>query len=211
MLFILLLSRVLLNRTSTSAATCDDINKCRKLFDIVLDCLKTIFAATWVSVHPNVPDPRQGVVKATLRRLGMMLVAVIAPECIVFFAARQLMVAKKLKKDHKFSLTHGFFVSMGGFVSRDSRRPITTAAQLEKSPGYCNSILDTPLEDILDKSKGDAFSKSIALLQGIWFITQIVARVVQRLPITPLEVTTLAFAVINLFIWVLWWHKPLGV
>ncbi|KAJ7209264.1 hypothetical protein GGX14DRAFT_364947, partial [Mycena pura] len=37
------------------------------------------------------------------------------------------------------------------------------------------------------------------------------ARVVQRLPVTELKVATLAFAVLNVFIWALWWGKPLDV
>ncbi|KAJ7263667.1 hypothetical protein B0H12DRAFT_1012227, partial [Mycena haematopus] len=109
------------------------------------------------------------------------------------------------------SLTHGFFFSMGGFVSRDGRQPITTLAQLKAESGYRDSIRGTPRDDIMDKSKGDALSKGVALLQGLWFITQIVARFVQMLPVTQLEVTTLAFAVVNLSTWVLWWHKPLDV
>jgi hypothetical protein len=100
---------------------------------------------------------------------------------------------------------------MGGFVSRETGKPITTFAQLIEEPGYLSGIQETPREDIIDKSKGDALSKGIALLQGLWFIVQIIARVAQRLPVSQLEVTTLAFAVVNLFMWLLWWHKPLDV
>ncbi|KAJ7769056.1 hypothetical protein B0H14DRAFT_2259724, partial [Mycena olivaceomarginata] len=74
---------------------CDDINNCRKLFDIVWGCLATIFACTWVSVHPNVPPPRQSWLALLWRRLKMMLLAVLAPELIVAFAARQSLVAWK--------------------------------------------------------------------------------------------------------------------
>ncbi|KAJ7346323.1 hypothetical protein DFH08DRAFT_213168 [Mycena albidolilacea] len=160
----------------------------------------------------DVPDPRQGVVRTTLRRVGMMLVGVIAPEMLVFFAARQLAVARKfISRYPRVSLTHGFFFSMGGFVSRETGKPITIFAQLTDEPGYLSGIQETPREDIIDKSKGDALSKGIALLQGLWFIVQIIARVAQRLPVSQLEVTTLAFAVVNLFMWLLWWHRPLDV
>jgi hypothetical protein len=63
----------------------------------------------------------------------------------------------------------------------------------------------------MDKSKGDALSKGVAMVQGLWFTTQCVARVHQHLAVTELEVATLAFAVVNLFIWFLWWDKPLDV
>lgn len=88
------------------ADSCDDIENCRQLSDIIWGCLTTIFAATWVSVHPNVPAPGQGWLKPTLRRLGMMLVAIIAPELVVFFAARQWAVAKEFSESalHPFLL-----------------------------------------------------------------------------------------------------------
>ncbi|KAJ7219854.1 hypothetical protein C8J57DRAFT_1095103 [Mycena rebaudengoi] len=47
-------------RATVFTDSCDNINNCRKLFDIVWGCLVTIFACTWVSVHPNVPPPNQG-------------------------------------------------------------------------------------------------------------------------------------------------------
>ncbi|KAJ7879740.1 hypothetical protein B0H14DRAFT_2566591 [Mycena olivaceomarginata] len=61
------------------------------------------------------------------------------------------------------------------------------------------------------QSKGDALSKGLALIQGLWFTTQCIARVFQRLPVTELEVATAAFAVVNILIWWLWWSKPLDV
>ncbi|KAF7346852.1 hypothetical protein MSAN_01824500 [Mycena sanguinolenta] len=211
MLFAVLFSRILRDSISTSDACDASIQNCRQLSDIVTSCLTTIFAATWVSVHPNVPPPQDGILKSTLRRLGMMFIAVIAPELIVFFAARQLHAALDFSKNCSVSLTHGFFLSMGGFVSQDGRRPITTMAQLRAEPGYRYNIRETPRDDILDKSKNDALAKGVAILQGLWFIVQIVARFTQNLPVTQLEVTTLAFAVVNLLTWVLWWHKPLDV
>jgi len=64
---------------------------------------------------------------------------------------------------------------------------------------------------ITDKSKGDALSKSIFILQTSWFIIQCIARRVQGLNLTQLELTTLALASLNGITFILWWHKPLGV
>ncbi|KAJ7910782.1 hypothetical protein B0H13DRAFT_2485066 [Mycena leptocephala] len=171
--------------------SCDDINNCRKLFDIVWGCLTTIFACTWVSVHPNVPAPNQNWLALFWRRLKMMLIAVVAPELMVGFAARQFFAARTLSKEFDFSKTHGFFFCMGGFVS-STGYPIVTKEQLadaELGLEFLVGIKNVEAKDITDKSKGDALSKGLAML----------------------EVATLAFAVVNVFIWLLWWDKPLDV
>ncbi|KAJ7704522.1 hypothetical protein B0H17DRAFT_921180, partial [Mycena rosella] len=223
MLVLLFLTHLVSQRSTASPAytldsrapsdSCNDINNCRRLFDIVWGCLTTIFACTWVSVHPNVPPPNQTALSLLWRRLKMMLVAVVAPELMVCFAARQFVTARWFSKKFGFSITHGFFFSMGGFVSRIGH-PIATKQQIEDpllGPEYLSAITKINIEDIMDKSKGDALSKGVALLQGLWFTVQCVARLAQHLPITELEVTTLAFAVVNVFTWLLWWGKPLDV
>ena len=65
--------------------------------------------------------------------------------------------------------------------------------------------------EIDDRSKGDALSKGIALLQITWFIIQLIARRVQGLTITELELTTVALAGLNSVMYVFWWNKPLDV
>ncbi|KAF8193827.1 hypothetical protein K438DRAFT_1513959, partial [Mycena galopus ATCC 62051] len=182
----------------------------RKLFDIIWGCLATIFACTWMSVHPNVPPPDQSRFALLSGRLKMMLFGIIAPEVMVGFAARQYLGARELSTEFGFSRTQSFFICMGGFVS-STGNPIASTKQLRDSAEYQEVIRNINAEDILDKSKGDALSKGVALAQGLWFITQSVARVHQRLAVTELEVATLAYAVVNIFIWLLWWDKPLGV
>ncbi|KAJ7918655.1 hypothetical protein B0H13DRAFT_1869242 [Mycena leptocephala] len=218
MLLILLLvvqlskdSRAMTLAPRSPYASCDDINSCRRLFDILWGCLSTIFACTWVSVHPNVPPPNQTWLSLLGRRLRLMLVAVIAPELMVGFAARQFFAARWFSREFGISKTHGYFISMGGFVSLDGCHPIASRTQLGDGGEYIAAIRGVQEKDIVDKSKRDALSKGIALAQGIWFTAQCAARVAQRLPVTELEVATLAFAVVNIFIWILWWGKPLDV
>jgi hypothetical protein len=64
---------------------------------------------------------------------------------------------------------------------------------------------------IKDRSKGDALSKIIAILQTTWFIAQCVARGQQRIALTELELVTLALASLNAVTYAIWWRKPLGV
>ncbi|KAJ6449524.1 hypothetical protein C8R45DRAFT_1224357 [Mycena sanguinolenta] len=199
-------------RATTDSESCNDINN-RSLFGIVWGCLATIFVCTWVSAHPNVPPPNQNLLQLFWRRLKMMLIGIIAPEVMVGFAARQFFASRSLSKRYTISKTHGFFVCMGGFVS-PAGHPIVTVKQLEDSDlgsKLQDAIRNVKTEEIKDKSKGDALSKGVALLQGMWFILQCLARAHQHLAITQLEVATLAFAIVNIFIWLLWWNKPLDV
>ncbi|KAJ6565527.1 hypothetical protein DFH09DRAFT_1473600 [Mycena vulgaris] len=102
---------------------------------------------------------------------------------------------------------------MGGFVSQIGH-PIATFEQLGDpvlGPAYLSAICKVKVADITARSKGDTLSKGVALTQGLWFITQSLARIHQHLPVTELEVATLAFAIVNVFIWGIWWKKPLDV
>jgi hypothetical protein len=96
--------------------------------------------------------------------------------------------------------------SMGGFVSHNRQDPITTWKQLEAPLGarYVADIRSIKATIIMDRNKGDALSKGVALIQSLWFIIQCLARVSQQLPNIELEFATLAFAVVNIFMWLLW-------
>ena len=65
--------------------------------------------------------------------------------------------------------------------------------------------------EIKDKGKSDWLAKSLVLLQTSWFVMQCIARAVERLPVTHLEIVTLAYAAMNFVIYVFWWDKPLNV
>ncbi|KAJ7751593.1 hypothetical protein B0H16DRAFT_822449 [Mycena metata] len=198
----------LLDSRASTEATCDcTINSCRTMFDIVWGCLATIFACTWVALHQNVPDPELGQFSLLMRKLRMMLVTIIAPELVVAFAGRQLTSALWISEEFNISKTHAFFFNMGGFVS-DKGHYIANARQI---PAYISAIKAVKEADILDKSKGDALSKGVALAQALWFVTQCVARTSQCLPLTELEVATLAFAILSSITRLMWWWKPLDV
>ena len=65
--------------------------------------------------------------------------------------------------------------------------------------------------EIKDKGKSDWLAKSLVLLQTSWFVTQCISRAVEHLPVTHLEIVTLAYAAMNFVIYIFWWNKPLNV
>jgi len=90
------------------------------------------------------------------------------------------------------------------------KEPYTLSSK-DLGPHLRNGEIDITKEAIEDKSKGDILSKGFAILQTGWFILQCIARKIQHLPVTELEVVTLGFAILNFATYRLWWNKPLDV
>ncbi|KAF4594058.1 hypothetical protein EYR40_008857 [Pleurotus pulmonarius] len=66
-------------------------------------------------------------------------------------------------------------------------------------------------DDIKDKRKGDTITKALVVWQTTWFVVQIIARAVEGLAVTELEIMTLAYGLLSVFLYVLWWNKPYDV
>ena len=83
----------------------------------------------------------------------------------------------------------------------------TTPLEFLVAKGYITLTED----EIKDKSHADFISKAIAVIQTTWFIMQVIARAVDGLAITELEIITVGFAILNFGTYFLWWNKPLRV
>lgn len=224
-------------------STCEDIDDCRKLRDIVWSCLVTISACIWVSVHPNCPPTDSTAWQATKRRVKVALIALIAPEIIAAWALQQYVHARRLMTRAnqpwpgngmlsfayydeyiqatslladrpKLTMQHAFLVIMGGCIfSKDAQRPVF-ASDLWKDSEETDKLtaLGTIRKcDITDKSKSDVFARTLTFLQTLWFVIQCIARAVRKLPLTKLEVVTLAYAALYGFSYAMWWYKPMDL
>lgn len=78
------------------------------------------------------------------------------------------------------------------------------------SRGYIK-VPELTTSEIWDKSKADSFAKGAALFQSLWLVMQCIARGAVGLPITPLELFTLAFVVSTVMSYFFWWRKPQNV
>ena len=123
-------------------------------------------------------------------------------------------------------MTHGFFIIMGGFhlFKRSSEEKSGTQSLSQEDDVPLHPLLASDLThdnvysfampteaEIKDKGKSDWLAKSLVLLQTSWFVMQCIARAVEHLPVTHLEIVTLAYAAMNFVIYVFWWNKPLNV
>jgi hypothetical protein len=87
-----------------------------------------------------------------------------------------------------------------GFIPRHSRRGTRSR---------CLPVITE--EDICDRSKSDGFTKVFAFIQFAWLVTQCSTRAAVGLPLTELELMTLAFIVAALVMYGFWWYKPFDV
>ncbi|KAG1721793.1 hypothetical protein EDB19DRAFT_1646207 [Suillus lakei] len=197
---------------STSIPTFDVSNTpsysyTRSLWNIIWSCCLTIFACTWTAIHPNIPGMNEGKVAKLTRRMLLMVPAIIAPELMITWATRQFFSAQ-------WTLTHGFFAWTGGFMLYVNGEPRATLTPDELLRFVCAGLVDMPViteAEIEDRSKDDGLSKGVAILQLVWFVTQLIARYVQKLPMTLLEIDTLSIAALTCICYVLWWKKPKDV
>lgn len=105
-------------------------------------------------------------------------------------------------------MKHSFFLVMGGLC--DDSGSVLEADDIFARLTGRNEIILTEA-DIEDKSKADGLTKGIAILQTTWFLVQCIARVTQKLPLTELEVVTLALGSLSVIMYIIWWEKPMDV
>jgi hypothetical protein len=107
----------------------------------------------------------------------------------------------------KWTRTHSFFACTGGFafeipdatrrktplfLPRSCPKRLTLTARGVAILAQCGRLPDVREEDIEDKSKANALAKSLVVVQALWMLLQVLGRLIARLPVTLLEVNTVA-------------------
>ncbi|KAG2159538.1 uncharacterized protein EDB93DRAFT_1218287 [Suillus bovinus] len=198
---------------TTNTTTSDNVEApsftTRTLWTIISSSILTLFACVYSAIHPNIPSHKDsGYPHIIWRQLSMIIMALIAPELIVTWAMRQRFSADQ------WTQTHSFFVLMGGFMLYVDGEPYCTLQPnhiLKLIHEKCIDVPTLTAKQIHDKSKGNAISKGVVVLQVAWFVIQLITRAIYHLETTQLEVGTLAFAVLNFLTYAAWWDKPLDV
>ena len=109
----------------------------RGTIDILWSCLTAIFLSIWTVIHLPVPcfdieRPDNSRTKIVRSRTRACVMALLAPELLLYFATNELMGARQTKTALQrlsidLSLTHAFFFNMGGFCLKS---PIRRCHQL---------------------------------------------------------------------------------
>ncbi|KAF2267305.1 hypothetical protein CC78DRAFT_457383 [Lojkania enalia] len=203
------------NTTHTQGWTPDPDG--RGTISLLWSCLFTLFICTWIAVHPEVGDSKLGM-KFLFMFMGLMAPEIWSMNAIwEIFEARELLKRmRKLGYKH-WTLQHSFFADMGGF-----KLQVGEQTQLQNLTNDATKLWwmvkeghvpvpEISKDELMDRSKEDSLAKAIAVLQAGWLLVQCIARAVQGLPITTLELTTMAFVFCTTISYAAWWKKPKDV
>jgi hypothetical protein len=184
-------------------------------------------AAGWHKVFGVPYWPELPLLRKLFRPFQMMAFVLIAPECGVIFAflerqnAKAAVQSAKAKLTHLpreyLTMTHGFYANMAGFAAEapagQNGEKSRFRLSLEEYTQICerDSVHMVTGEDLRDRSKSDAFTKLFAIMQSMWLILQCIARFIEALPISELELTTIAYILCAVLMYGYWWDKPFGV
>ncbi|KAE9369887.1 hypothetical protein N431DRAFT_560590 [Stipitochalara longipes BDJ] len=181
----------------------------------------TLLSCTWAVLHLNIPAPNDGSWVLFKRKLKWMIVTLIAPEITCSVALRQwqesrAIVREMAEQGTDWKIAEGFFAAMGGYVLHHRGRsvPLLTPEiiSLLKNNSATKQLFQLPRikkRDIEDRSKASGFTKVFTLAQTGWLVAQCIARGASHLPISQLEITTIAFATCTIVASGFWWNKPL--
>jgi hypothetical protein len=103
---------------------------------------------------------------------------------------------------------------MGGFMLQSPDVPSFPVDSEQLAYLVEGKYLPYPAVDektIWDRNKADRFARLITSVQITWFVIQCLARWVQRLAVSTLEITTFATILATLNSLFFWYHKPLDV
>ncbi|KAK3904899.1 hypothetical protein C8A05DRAFT_42099 [Staphylotrichum tortipilum] len=190
----------------------------RGTIDILVTCLVTTFLCCWTAVYPNIPGPKEGFWAIFRDKVGLASLGILGPDFLIVLAmgqrssARQSFRKFKEHGHHDWTITHSFFADMGGFVleARGLEQPIPLDAE-QLFYLINHNYVEYPTitkRELDDRDKSDGLSRLIAVFQATWFIVGLIARGVQGLAITTIELTTVSFVVILFGTSWCWKDKP---
>ncbi|GAW17372.1 hypothetical protein ANO14919_068290 [Xylariales sp. No.14919] len=223
---------VLQTQLAPSWATTSNV---RSTSNLLWTSLLTLSLCVYTVIHVNIPPPGSKKWRLYGRKALWVLAAILTPDFAVYTAYEQLETARQLKRElqkhaasHKgegltapehvsrFGLTYSFYAVMGGFrvdvssIHDELESMAITPAGLQYLARH-GHFIDLPKSAIQDKSKADNLAKVIVCLQVAWLIVQCIGRKVNDLPIALLELHVLAHVVSALFLYAIWFRKPLNV
>jgi hypothetical protein len=115
-------------------------------------------------------------------------------------------------------VTQSYYAEMGGiYVTVEPGRALPAATRLslplfEAEHFRLVKYEQLPTQEYIeDKSKADTFKRVVTTTQAAWALAQVFGRWAKHLPISNLELGTVAYVLCALATYIAWWHKPYDV
>lgn len=192
----------------------------RGTMGIIWNSFSTVFLCTWTVLCLNSPAEDDSFSIRMWRKFRWMILALTGPEFLPCFAIGQHAAAKRSVASFQklgftsWTMEHGFFAEMGGFVLApiDSTKFSINSKHLcyLVSNGYI-AMPEVTRRDIADRRKADYFAKFVTIFQTTWFLLQVTGRGVTHLHTATLELTAVAIVVCTFGTFYCWYRKPLDV
>ena len=106
------------------------------------------------------------------------------------------------RTSYEWTMTHSFFASTGGFAidTADDEaqylptgyKRLTLTARGVALLASCGHLPNVTEAEITDKSKANNVAKALVIIQALWMLLQVIGRLFAALPVTLLEVNTIA-------------------
>lgn len=116
---------------------------------------------------------------------------------------------------NRWTLVHSYLANMGGFLECLGSwqvRHVRTLDIIDRYQRFTGKSNMFPSKaDIDDRGKADLLVKSLAVLQITWLVLSIIVRGITSLPVSQLEITTLAFAILAIATYISNLWKPKDV
>lgn len=166
---------------------------------------------------------------AQCRRIFWMLFNVFAPELVVFVAVLERISASDgvqfmRERKQKWNVQLAFFADMGGFEIAEGTF-VGRKGKLTKTKRFRNGLqlmkwvtkydvhfkADILAKQIDDRCKANRVLKVFTCTQAAWLFVETILRLVQKKPVSELEVATCSYIFCTLITYCCWMHKPYDV
>ncbi|KAI9790322.1 MAG: hypothetical protein M1833_001959 [Piccolia ochrophora] len=192
----------------------------RGSFNIIWNCVVTIFLCSWTVLCLNLPAPGDTEWGNFRRKCYLASLGIVGPEFILQLSMGQWTSACSSVKEFRrsgydqWTMSHAFLADMGGFTLHTPDWPPFPLNSKQLHYLVINKYIEYPevnKKDIADKNKNDGFARVLTVLQTLWFFLDCVGRGAQGLELTTFELTALSFILCTLGTWFFWAHKPSDV
>lgn len=211
------------------------INSDRGTPGLIWSCLVTIVLCTWKVQRLQVLLDGTTVFR---KKAFWFIITLLCPEYTVWIAFEQWRRAHRYQEVQKlgygdWTMQHGFYIDMGCFQVELKGKSASLPAGKENSDiielddcfrftirledlislmkADLLSAPDISTHELEERNKNDQFARVITSLQVFYFVFQFFGRLVYNLPISNLELSTIAFVCSAVLIEYFWWDKPLDL